>query len=877
MYKHTFSYKDSNTKVIPISGTVSNKVQKAPFEVIKITSNDNTVTEVVENAEFTAILTKYVTYYGSFDEALKHLDQYAEDEYSIFRTSSNGHGTSGLLAWGDYTVRETYTPSPEIEAVEDFYVKIDKDSKTPINEIVANDYPFKAYIKLIKQDKKTDKVVTLSNATFNLYKLNEDNNTWEKVSCKVGKNYYDSWTTDKEGIARTENKLEAGHYKCSELVIPNGFLQLDEDVIFDVNNRNKTLNYDKDLDAWITVTIKNEQPVGELVIDKSVALRENIDTSLVDVSDLSKIKFKLVATENVLDMADGSIIYPKDKEVGTYSLSKEGDLTISNLPMGKYEFFECATLDGLVLDETRHQVEFTQKDTTTKVYSDTREVINDTTVVKISKQDIGGNEIKGATLQVINKNGEIVDEWVSTDIPHTIEGLKVNESYTLHEEICVNEFVKATDVEFTVTNTNEIQSVTMIDKVLEVSKQDIGGNEIEGATLQVIDKNNKVVDEWISTNTPHRVSGLIEGEKYTLHEEICVDGFVKATDVEFEVTTDKETQKIIMIDKVVSLSKQDIGGNEIEGAEMTVTDENNEIVDSWTSTKEPHHISNLEEGKKYVLHELYAPDTFVIATDVEFEVTTDKETQEIILVDKTVEISKQDIEGNEIEGATLVVTNAKTKNIIDKWVSTNIPHKVSGLIEGEKYTLHEEICVDGFVKATDVEFEVTTDKETQKVIMIDKIVDVTKTDLVNGEEVEGAELVVTDEDGNIVDEWVSTKEHHHVSGLEEGKNYVLTEKTAPYGFEVAESINFTVTTDKATQVVEMKDMPILRSVRVEKVDKATGEHIKSNKFEFNLYEDEACTKLLKTVGANEFEGTALFEDLRFGTFYIKERKSTSRL
>lgn len=706
MYKHTFSYKDSNTKVIPISGTVSNKVQKAPFEVIKITSNDNTVTEVVENAEFTAILTKYVTYYGSFDEALKHLDQYAEDEYSIFRTSSNGHGTSGLLAWGDYTVRETYTPSPEIEAVEDFYVTIDKDSKTPIKEIVANDYPFQAYIKLIKQDKKTDKVVTLSNATFNLYKLNEDNNTWEKVSCKVGKNYYDSWTTDKEGIARTENKLEAGHYKCSELVIPNGFLQLDEDVIFDVNNRNKTLNYDKDLDAWITVTIKNEQPVGELVIDKSVALRENIDTSLVDVSDLSKIKFKLVATENVLDMADGSIIYPKDKEVGTYSLSKEGDLTISNLPMGKYEFFECATLDGLVLDETRHQVEFTQKDTTTKVYSDTREVINDTTVVKISKQDIGGNEIKGATLQVINKNGEIVDEWVSTDIPHTIEGLKVNESYTLHEEICVNEFVKATDVEFTVTNTNEIQSVTMIDKVLEVSKQDIGGNEIEGATLQVIDKNNKVVDEWISTNTPHRVSGLIEGEKYTLHEEICVDGFVKATDVEFEVTTDKETQKVIMIDKIV---------------------------------------------------------------------------------------------------------------------------------------------------------------------------DVTKTDLVNGEEVEGAELVVTDEDGNIVDEWVSTKEHHHVSGLEEGKNYVLTEKTAPYGFEVAESINFTVTTDKATQVVEMKDMPILRSVRVEKVDKATGEHIKSNKFEFNLYEDEACTKLLKTVGANEFEGTALFEDLRFGTFYIKERKSTSRL
>lgn len=98
-YKHTFTYKDAKTKVITLSGTVSNKVQKAPFEVIKVSSNNNTITDVVEGAEFTAILTKYVQYYGSFDEALKHLDQYAKDEYSIFKTSSNGHGTSGLLAY----------------------------------------------------------------------------------------------------------------------------------------------------------------------------------------------------------------------------------------------------------------------------------------------------------------------------------------------------------------------------------------------------------------------------------------------------------------------------------------------------------------------------------------------------------------------------------------------------------------------------------------------------------------------------------------------------------------------------------------------------------------------------------------------------------
>ena len=157
--------------------------------------------------------------------------------------------------------------------------------------------------------------------------------------------------------------------------------------------------------------------------------------------------------------------------------------------------------------------------------------------------------------------------------------------------------------------------------------------------------------------------------------------------------------------------------------------------------------------------------------------------------------------------------------------------------------------------------------------MIDKIVDVTKTDMVNGEEVEGAELVVTDEEGNEIDKWTSTKEPHHVVGLEEGKTYTLTETTCPYGYEVAENITFTVTTDKETQLIEMKDMPILKSVQVEKIDKDTGEHIKSNKFTFGIFEDEECTKLIKEAGANEFEGSALFEDLRYGTFYIKELKA----
>ena len=121
---------------------------------------------------------------------------------------------------------------------------------------------------------------------------------------------------------------------------------------------------------------------------------------------------------------------------------------------------------------------------------------------------------------------------------------------------------------------------------------------------------------------------------------------------------------------------------------------------------------------------------------------------------------------------------------------------------------------------------------------------VSKTDLVTGEELPGAELEVTDKDGNVIDKWTSTNEPHHVTGLEEGKEYTLTEKTCPYGYEVAESINFVVTTDKETQLVEMKDMPILKTIKVIKADSETKETIKA-KFKFGIYEDPECTKLIK--------------------------------
>lgn len=606
----TFKYKDMNTKVIKLEDTFTNLVKKAKFEVIKISSIENTTAPVIEGAEFTAILTKYVDYYGSFDEALKHLDEFAEDEYSIFKTDKNGHGISGLLAYGKYTVNETYCPSDRINPVQEFYIDINENSDGVIKEVVENDTPFQSYIKLVKMDKKTGKIVTFSNTTFSLYKLNEETNEWERVSCKLGKESFDKWTTDENGVAYTETKLDAGTYRVDEIIVPDGFLQLEEECIFEISRSNETLEYDKDYDAYITVNVKNEQPTGTLIVDKSVAVREDIDTSLINnIEDLSGIEFKLIAKENIIDMADGSIIYEKGKEVKRFNLDKDGNYTLSNLPLGKYQLQETKTLDGLVLNETIYDVVFTQKDLITKVYEEKKEISNDTTVFEFSKTDITGDkELEGAKLQVIDKEGNIIDEWTSGNKTHKIEGLKVGETYILREQIAPEDFVKATDIEFKVENTNKVQKVTMIDKIVDMSKVDIGGNEIEGAKMQVLDYEGNIIDEWVSGKEPHKIKNLEEGKSYILHEEVSVGYYVKATDVEFEVTYDKETQHLELIDKIVDVTKIDmVNGEEVEGAELVVTDENGNEIDRWTSTKEPHHVVGLEEGKKYVLTEITAP------------------------------------------------------------------------------------------------------------------------------------------------------------------------------------------------------------------------------------------------------------------------------
>lgn len=900
---------------------VQEKVKNQKVQIFK-SGYRNGISEVVkglQGASFTFKLKSEVDHVG-WDSA---------KVYDVITTDEDGWAITKDLPYGEYLVRETVTPK-DFYMNPDFTVSITQDTseikkdEDKVKKVILNNRPVETQLKLVKKDQETGKNVSLNSASFKIV-ADEDileggkvvYKKGQTITQKVGGKKYDTFTTNSKNvvIVKTEftndddDKGEvflplqffAGKYHLEEVKVPEGFIGLGKTQSFEMTGL-LDFSKDEDGDPIYTVTVKDEQPKGSVHLTKTVDDLDT-DTDLVDRSDLSKIQFVLKAKDDIYSPVDGTLMFAKDEKIttessgaivntgteigkGIYALSKDGQLDISNLPMGtgeaKYYFEEVKTLDGCVLDEAKQSFTFRQKDFTTKNYSKDLNVENKTTHFEFNKTDVTGDkEVLGAQLTITDEKGNIVDQWVSTEKPHSIEGLVVGETYTLSETVTAKDYVKASDIRFTVKSSSELETVTMKDKQVSFTKTDVTGEkEVEGATITVKEKETgNIVDEWISTKESHFINGLEEGKTYILSETVSPEGYVKSIDIEFNVSKDKVDQKVTMKDKQVFISKTDVGGEEVTGAYMQIIDENGNVVDEWYSEGKSHIANGLEEGKTYTLHEDLAPIGLNLANDIVFAVTEEKENQKVEMVDTINEVSKVKEDGTLLKDAELTVVSMKTKQIVDKWISgqhifdltddmksqlaengkvgmyvddedstvtysisknkddytlmivkdgvttySNIDldgnettHRIEGLVAGETYILRETKTPDGYATFEEQEFIADENKDTLlKMTDEDTKVEVSKQDITTKKELPGAHLKVTDEEGNTVDEWVSKEESHIIKNLVAGKSYTLTETIAPAKYKIAESVNFKVEDTGAVQKVIMYDELLPEAAKVVK-------------------------------------------------------------
>ena len=371
-------------------------------------------------------------------------------------------------------------------------------------------------------------------------------------------------------------------------------------------------------------------------------------------------------------------------------------------------------------------------------FSQTVTMLDAPTRVKISKADITTHEeIPGATLCVLDKDCNVVDEWVSEDAPHYIEAVLVaGETYTLEETLVPDSsgYVPATSIQFTVEDDGKVQHVFMQDDYtkVQISKTDIAtGKEISGAKLKITDADGKAIAEWVTDGTPHYME-RIPMDTYTLTEMMAPteQGYVRAESVTFEVGPTGDIQRVEMKDDFtkVEISKADMtDGHELPGAKLKITNASGCTIAEWETNGQPHRIERLKPGD-YTLIETTAPTGYLLSEEVHFTVQETGEIQKVTMYDAPAHsliLTKRDIATNaKLADARLTIRNAYGTTI-DRWTTTDGDHAIRVLPERSAakdphknllllsddasehvYTMVEELAPNGYLVAESITFKV---------------------------------------------------------------------------------------------------------------------------------------------------------------------------
>lgn len=712
-----FVYEGQDTPVVEQEVTVGDERQKVAVTVEKQDAENGAV---VAGAVFGIYNKEDITADGKV---------IVEADTLLQEMTSDEKGQAGCtldLPLGSYYVKELKAPAGFVSSNE----VLDFDASYQGQDVET------VVLKAVKKNQPTTVEITKSDITTGT----ELDGASLKVLDKDG-NVVDEWTSVKDAPHVIKRLVAGETYTLREEFAPYGYLKA-TDITFTVEDNGDVQK----------VEMKDEVPTGLLIINKKgefldkVTLLDNAKGTVEHLFEyitgsLTEVTFNIYAAEDI-KAADGvsEDYFKADELVGTITTDTNGIAQLGDLPVGKYYVKEAETAHGYVLDGEPKFVDLSYRDQDTPVvtydeaWQNNRQKVKVTVLKKekdtervlaggifglFTREDIknaGGDVLLEADtlieLKTTDENGQIT---FMADLPvdgsYYVKELYAPDGFvtTNEEQDFTFEYAGAEQAEVSYDFTFENEATTV-----ELTKSDLTtGDELPGAHLKVTDEDGNVVDEWVSAEEAHVIKELVVGKTYTMTETKPADGYVTAESMEFTIENTAEIQKHEMKDDVtkVQISKKDITGDqEIPGAKLTILDENDQVVESWTSTGEPHYLEKLPIGR-YTLREEQAPKGFILTADVSFEVKDTGEIQTVVMKDDTVKgkviLNKTDKEtGEPLKGVEFELRDSKGK-VLETLKTDAAGHAESSLYEiadykdgkfaGEKkYYLVETKTLDGY-------------------------------------------------------------------------------------------------------------------------------------------------------------------------------------
>ena len=769
---------------------------KAKLKIVK--QDDETKQPVLlANTEFKMYdldAKKYVEQVTTYPNTVVHKSYFTDENGYLILPES--------LKCGNYRIEEVSAPDGYTQNTQYVEIKVDKNTAYQMDSVSGDaiitvtyeNHPVKGKLVIHKSGEtlksfKKDFVyeeASLEGAEFEIYAA-EDIFTPDHQVDEQGNRHViyakdtlvKTVTTNKNGEAVIKD-LPLGKYRVKETKAPAGFvLNPDSQEVAFIYKDQNTPEIEEKLE------FSNERQKVELSVEK-----QDAETGKA----LKGATFGLYNKEAI--SSGDKVIVKADTLLQEITSNEKGKAAFTlDLPLGRYYVKELQAPAGYVSSDEILEFDATYQGQDVKTIKLKSVKKNQPTTVEVTKADITtGTELDGASMSVLDKDGNVIDSWTSVkDSPHVIKRLQVGKTYILREELASYGYLRATDVEFTISDTAEVQKVKMEDEVpvarLLVNKK---GEFLDSVSL--LDNAKGMIEHlfnYVTGNLTDVTFNVYAAEAIRAADGVSAD-YYAADELVGSITTDGNgiaQMDNLPLGRYNIVEKETSHGyvldNEPRYVDLTYRDQDTSLVTysaDWQNARQRVQVEVLKKEKDSdkvlsgAIFGLYAADDIVSSKG-----------KVLLAKDTLIELKTTDEEGKIQFVADLPVDSRyyiKELAAPDGYVTDQEPQEFTFEYQGSGTSVAEY--------AFTFEDEQTT-------------VELSKADLTDKKELPGASLKVTDEDGNTVDEWVSKEEAHIIKGLIVGKKYKMTETKPADGYVTAESIEFTVENTKEVQKHQMLD------------------------------------------------------------------------